>query len=368
MTATEVYVRATWDPKRGTPGFFLSDPVVIERLAPSYDGWFAGIPVRTNALGFRDNREYAIEKGRRTVRILVLGDSVTYGHGSVYEHTYPYLLEQKLRRWRPDIDWQVWNLGVPGYSTSSELAYLRREGKRFNPDLVIVGFYWNDVAEQVKDVEPGMLRRLKSTVLGTMKGHLYSYDLFRKAYYRFKAGRSQGPYANMLETIAYEESLLAVEDKTTLREQRLTQPAPLGVPPLTGCPGERDMDPVKEIQTSPDYPDWRTAVETLQGLHRNGTYRIVFFVNAAPNECRSVDRYYDGSFRTLNAFFTRTLSDGGTPVVSSYEAFKKYRPSEMPLANGHSLGNANEVKASALFEFLTGYLPKEVPLLRPASR
>ena len=101
--ATEVWVRATWDPKRGTPGLSLADPVLVERLAPNYDGWFAGVPVRINNLGFRDDRDYSLEKGPRTIRILVLGDSVTFGHGSIYEHTYPYLLEQQLRRWRPDV-------------------------------------------------------------------------------------------------------------------------------------------------------------------------------------------------------------------------------------------------------------------------
>ena len=96
---------------------------------PSYDGWFAGVPVRINNLGFRDPREYPLEKPPGTFRILVLGDSVTFGHGSLYETTYPYLLEQRLKQWRPSVNWQVWNLGVPGYNTRQELA-LSRGGRR----------------------------------------------------------------------------------------------------------------------------------------------------------------------------------------------------------------------------------------------
>ena len=75
----------------------------------------------------------------------MLGDSVTFGHGSVYETTYPRLLEERLRRWRPDVDWQVWNAAVPGYNTSQELAHLLEVGGRFQPDLVIVGFFENDL-------------------------------------------------------------------------------------------------------------------------------------------------------------------------------------------------------------------------------
>ena len=86
---------------RGTPGFFVSDPTRGQRLAAGYDGWFAGVPVRINALGFRDSRDYAIEKAPDTFRILVLGDSVTFGHGAMFEATYPYLLEQRLKALAP---------------------------------------------------------------------------------------------------------------------------------------------------------------------------------------------------------------------------------------------------------------------------
>jgi len=134
----EVWVRATWDLHKGRPGFFLSDARRGQRLAAGYDGWFAGIPVHINSLELRDSREYDLTKKPNTFRILVLGDSVTFGHGSV--HAYPELLEGRLKAWRPEIDWQVWNAAVPGYNTSQELAHLLEVGSRFQPDLVIVGF------------------------------------------------------------------------------------------------------------------------------------------------------------------------------------------------------------------------------------
>ena len=123
--AVEGWTRMRWDATKGTPGFFLSDPSRRQRLAPGYSGWFAGVPVKINSLGLRDRREYALPKSADTIRVLVLGDSVAFGHGSVEEHTYPSLLEQRLRAWRPDVDWQVWNAAVPGYNTSQELAHLR---------------------------------------------------------------------------------------------------------------------------------------------------------------------------------------------------------------------------------------------------
>ena len=79
----EAWTRLQWNPLKGTPGFFLSDAARRQRLAPGYTGWFAGVPVKINSLGLRDDREYALPKRPSTVRVLVLGDSVTFGHGSV---------------------------------------------------------------------------------------------------------------------------------------------------------------------------------------------------------------------------------------------------------------------------------------------
>ena len=129
-----------------------------QRLAANYDGWFAGVPVHVNSLELRDPREYDLKKRPNTFRILALGDSVTFGHGSVYEHTYPFLVENRLKSWRPDVDWQVWNAAVPGYNTTQELAQLREVGDRFHPDLVIVGFFWNDLADNGPIPHPGRLK------------------------------------------------------------------------------------------------------------------------------------------------------------------------------------------------------------------
>src|SRR5688500_12456224 len=40
VAVVELWVRMSWDDKRGRPGFYLSDPVLGQRLAPDYEGWF----------------------------------------------------------------------------------------------------------------------------------------------------------------------------------------------------------------------------------------------------------------------------------------------------------------------------------------
>jgi len=367
VMCVEAWVRLTWDPKKGRPGFFVSDPERVERLAPNYDGWFAGVPVHINSLGFRDPRDYSLTKAPNTLRILVLGDSVTFGHGSVYEHTYPRLLELSLKAWRPLIDWQIWNLGVPGYDTSQELTTLLQDGPRYRPDLVVVGFLENDVFGNGEVPPPSRLRNLKSAATSWVRRQFYSYDWYRRRYltvrYRFFSSEAE---RSMLEGLADNESLLSRPDQLAdVKEQELTNPAPLfeenvEPPPCQYLPSGKVSRAA--FESLPNLDKWKAIVQQFQKLNREGTYRIIFFLNEAPYACLGEDRFVPGSVESFNDYFIEVLRDAGMPAVSSYSGFLRYRPSDMPMAAGHSIGNSNAVKAAALFSFLTN---QTLPALLP---
>jgi hypothetical protein len=355
--ATELWVRSTWDARKGAPGFFLSDAARGQRLAPGYDGWFAGVPVHINSLELRDPREYRLAKTPNTFRILVLGDSVTFGHGSVYEHTYPYLTEQRLKAWRADIDWQVWNAAVPGYNTSQELAQLLEVGERFQPDLVIVGFFENDVIGNYAPAPPGWLRTKAAQALSIARRHIYSFELYKKVLLTLLWRLSgSDAYRLRLEHLGTEEALLAhAAGRVSPIEQTLTPFERFSDRQLAGlrCLQGMKADPgvVRAITQRGDYPMWLDAVRAFQRLHAQGRFRIMFFVNDVPPVCPDTDMFYDGGSRAIDALFLKLLGDG-TPAISCYDAFLHVRPSQMPNAGAHTTGNSNAVKADVLFEFL----------------
>ena len=364
VIAVEAWVRWRWDDRRGLPGFYLSDPVLGQRLAPGYDGWFAGVPVQINSLGFRDSRDYQLTKPAGTFRILVLGDSVTFGHGALSDTTYPYLLEQRLRQWRPDVNWEVWNLGVPGYNTTQELKYLERVGPIYQPDLVIVGFYENDLTDNDAPMEPTLVRRVVSSVQGTMQRWLYSYQLYKRILLTLRwQWLTSAPNRGRIEALGADDELIARPSETSLDAARqLSEVDRFEDGGSFEC-GEKDSNPNRDRlataldAATPSLVRWRESVAEFQRLHRSGAYRIAFFINMAPNECPNADRYFDGGAFEDEAALVKILGNG-TPVGSSMRAFMPYRPTEMPGARGHSIGNANRVKAEALFEFLTnGVLP-----------
>ena len=373
MVAIEIWVRIRWDDKKGTPGFFLTDAARGQRLAPGYSGWFAGVPVRINSLGFRDLREYAFEKPPHTVRIVVLGDSVTFGHGALDTTTYPYLLEQRLRGWRPDVNWEVWNLGVPGYNTRQELTYLREIAPRAKPDVVVVGFYLNDfTGDNAPAPPPSLVSRGAARSLRLIQRYLYSYEFYKKVYLtaRWRLLTSQADRLR-IEHLATEQQLLGPSGSAAdAPEQQLTDPLRVNDPNAAefscdagGADAATNPTTVAAQIRRRDaaLKDWFGAIEEFQAMHRAKQQRIVFFINMAPLVCGGDDRFYDGGRLADDAALLEVMGKD-TPAVSSTRAFLQYRPSQMPAAGDHAIGNSNAVKADVLFRYLRDHvLPSIVP-------
>jgi hypothetical protein len=279
----------------------------------------------------------------------------------VYEHTYPYLMEQRLKAWRPDIDWQVWNAAVPGYNTSQELAHLLEIGDRFQPDLVVVGFFGNDLSDNRPLPQPGRLRVGAIKLLSLARRHVYSLEFYKQVYLT-GVWRLSGSdeYRRRVVHLGTEEGLLASgSDVSGLPEQRLTPFERLTDEQVSRNDCKYGMrvneSSVRSLEHDPRFPQWVDAVRGFQRLNHEGRFRIVFFANDAPPSCTAVepatDFFYDGGSRLFDRLYLRILGDG-PPAVSSYDAFLHTRPSQMPDAAGHSIGNSNVIKADVLFGFL----------------
>lgn len=102
--------------------------------------------VQVNALGLR-GPELA-PKAADERRILFLGDSLTYGQGVGDDETVPAALARALQERAPSHSWNVVNAGHRAYGTAQELGLLSELGARIQPDIVLLGWYWNDVSER----------------------------------------------------------------------------------------------------------------------------------------------------------------------------------------------------------------------------
>lgn len=118
-------------------GLYLPDPVTGVVLRPGYDGTFddghASGRIRINALGDRDDPP----RQDATNRILLVGDSFTFGLLLDQSAT----IDKWIERDSPGID--AYNLGVSGYDLPNQLDALRRT--RVRGREVVYLFYGNDL-------------------------------------------------------------------------------------------------------------------------------------------------------------------------------------------------------------------------------
>jgi lysophospholipase L1-like esterase len=119
------------------------DPLLGWRHTPNSSGELSNdeyhTTVKYNSTGLRGlDRPYT--KPQNVFRIVVLGDSFVDGYTVQEQDRLTEALESSLGP-----TFEVINLGVPGYSTDQELLLLEQAGWKYEPDLVVLAFYYNDV-------------------------------------------------------------------------------------------------------------------------------------------------------------------------------------------------------------------------------
>jgi lysophospholipase L1-like esterase len=133
------------------------DPDLEYEPVPGASGEAFRSYVKINSAGFRDD-EYTVGKPEGTYRIVALGDSITFGMKFPIEDRFTEQLERRLQSEGRKVE--VLNLGVAGYDTIQEVAFLEKTGLRFEPDLVVVAFCINDAG--VHTMNRSYIRRLRS--------------------------------------------------------------------------------------------------------------------------------------------------------------------------------------------------------------
>lgn len=99
----------------------------------------------TNSYGFRTH-EFADDPDPEEFRVLCFGESTTFGYKAAdNDHTWPGLLESRLRRAYPEKKISVFNLGMDMATSAFSVVNLALIGVHLQPDLVIAYHGCNDV-------------------------------------------------------------------------------------------------------------------------------------------------------------------------------------------------------------------------------
>ncbi len=142
----EIGMRTFAPESEKTTTLFERDDDLGWKLRPGAVAEWGGVTVSINERGFRGPVvPYARTPGTR--RMVYLGDSVTFGYRIArWQDTFPYLVGESLAA-RDSVPVETVNLSVEGYSQWQEAIVMVREGIKYAPDLVVIGFVLNDVTE-----------------------------------------------------------------------------------------------------------------------------------------------------------------------------------------------------------------------------
>jgi len=115
----------------------------IGKSQTSKDGLY-----RSNADGFRADREYTKAKTPGKIRVLCFGDSYTHGDEASNQETWEHYAEQAA----PNMEFL--NFGVPGYGLTQAYLRYKEVANDFAADYVIIGCMTEDIKRGVNAYYP----------------------------------------------------------------------------------------------------------------------------------------------------------------------------------------------------------------------
>lgn len=167
-----VLKRPFWDDRKYVP-----DEYAIWKLNPGYEGRWEDIPyLKINSLGLV-GPELKSPKGDSTVRVAVIGSSVTFGKFCPsLDSSCCHLLLDLLNQREDGKRYELLNGSVYGYSSYNGMQFVLHQLDRLEADILIISFGWNDGAFDVAaDKIPGKDWKIYDT--STRGALTYSYIL-----------------------------------------------------------------------------------------------------------------------------------------------------------------------------------------------
>jgi hypothetical protein len=154
LLACEGAARLIYPPIRGLH-WYHADPRYgmrhLSNLDKQVTQWGGGAywHFRTNARGFRGG-DWPDTPMPGERRVLVAGDSFTFGNGVNEGNTFVETADRLIRRDDEGGHWQVLNLGTSAWGPQNALAYLESEGASIRASCLVYAFFLgNDVMDNV---------------------------------------------------------------------------------------------------------------------------------------------------------------------------------------------------------------------------
>lgn len=136
----------------------------------------------TDYLGFRTHQSQSFSEGKR-FKILLVGDSMTFGYGVSDSETIAAYLEDELNKTQAfekgGVKFEVINGAVPGYGTIQEKLLFEQKANQLDPNLVLLNFFvTNDLRDNLefeKFILSSQSGRIHTTIKLRLLEDLHAY-------------------------------------------------------------------------------------------------------------------------------------------------------------------------------------------------
>lgn len=272
------------------------------------------IPNLTNSYGFHD-KEYSLKKQDNKIRIIVLGDSVTYGVGESVsiDKNFLHILEDEIK------NVEIINMAHSGYNTTQEVELFKIKGLQFKPDIVLVFYVLND---PVND-------SIELSILG--KEHLLLRDKLRKI-----------PFLGWLENYSSfwnftMNSILSM--KIRLKVESII--------------GNNTESYYQHIHNDITFDNVISEFKTLKNMSQQYNFTLRVFIIP---ELVQPDKYINTS---VHLKVKKSLNNIGIDVVDMLPIIKVYPPSKMRLGKHDNL-HLNVEGHRIFANWLKPYIKEEI--------
>ena len=366
LGAAELAFRIGWV-KRIRLGAGIGHPHFHHRLTPNTTFHFESqefrVDIRTNSYGLR-GPDPLVPKPPGTVRVLMMGDSFTFGFPVQDHETFSTLVARALSERHEPVD--IVNGGVSGYSTTLHYISLRDQFLQFDPDLVVLWYDLSDLQEDywyrknvIRDPQGRILRCDPSSIDGRFNwwGWLINRSAFIK-YFDTKVLRTAkkirvlGLNGYLAAKWRGERSKVAI---ARLKQQQLVEDLPAYDQFLL----VRETSTVETMQ-----PYWQLSEQYLRMIHALlqergiplmlGIYPYGMLVGpeqwAGGRESWGFDRGRTYEATTFVTLMQRFCEAEDIPLVNSIESFRQAAPSATLFydGDGHFTAAGHHVLAQHL--------------------
>ncbi|MEI6807721.1 MAG: SGNH/GDSL hydrolase family protein [bacterium] len=303
------------------------------------------VGVEVNANGFR-GPECAIEKKPGVFRVLIVGDSFTFGHGAEGKDVYAAQLQDLA----PNVE--VLNAGIVGTGHDQQLVWLQKEGLKFKPDLLVWGFSSADIPRNVV-----YFRRVADLHTGLNFGKPRYVLEGRKLVLKNVPTPAPGDVDSTIEKYLTEERARRGSVEMFLRHSRLFAAVVDAIAELRGRKEQLDLAAAlahEFVRTASDAGSELVIVHlpVQKWLLSKGP------INAAKK-------------RATESLLAQLVKDTGVPLLDLWPAFQARTPDDIKklfIKDGHYSREGHRLVAEGILDYLRqkGFVKgMNAPIARP---